>query len=58
MERNETEAMNIIINIQTMQDALYGKHFEHADFNGNTIDELREIQDELIVLYNKHIKPA
>ena len=51
--RNEIESMTIICNIQMMQDKIYGSHIEHFWFNGNTIDELRNLQDELIKEYNK-----
>lgn len=55
-ERNEIEAMPVIINIQMMQDKVYGKHFEYYQFNGNTIEELRELQDAMIKEYNESFK--
>ncbi len=48
----QIEAQTIIINIQMMQDKVHGKHFEYSDFSGNTIDELRELQEQMIKEYN------
>ena len=56
-ERNEIEAMNVIINIQQMQRIMYGKSFLYNDFNGNTIEELRTLQDSLITVYNNTLNP-
>ena len=53
--RNEIEAMNIIINIQTMQNYIHGECFDYSDFSSNTIDDLRNLQDEMIKEYNKYI---
>lgn len=50
--RNEFEAMTIICNIQMMQDKVYGSRFEYDQFNGNTIEELRELQEKMIKEYN------
>lgn len=50
--RNEIEAMTIICNIQMMQEKVYGSKFEYYQFNGNTIDELRDLQDSIIKEYN------
>ena len=50
--RNEIEAMTIICNIQMMQEKVYGSKFEYYQFNGNTIDELRNLQDAMIKEYN------
>lgn len=49
------EAMTIIINIQTMQDKIYGKRFEYDDFNANTVEELRNLQSQLISEWNKAV---
>ena len=56
IQRNEIEAMNIIINIQTMQEKVYGEKFEYKQFNGNTIEELRKLQNDMIIEYNKTFK--
>jgi hypothetical protein len=56
-ERNEIEAMNVIINIQQMQRIMYGKSFLYNDFNANTIEELRTLQDSLIIVYNNTLNP-
>ena len=56
MKRNELEAMTIICNIQQMQKVCYGQSFDYNQFNGNSIDELRDLQNSLIPLYNKAIK--
>ena len=44
----EAEAMTIICNIQTMQSVVHGRCFEYGDFNGNSLDELRNLQSEMI----------
>lgn len=51
----EVEAMTIIINIQAMQEKIQGKRFEYEQFNGNTLEELRELQEWLIPEYNKAV---
>jgi hypothetical protein len=53
MKRNEIEAMGIICNIQMMQNKIYGYQFEYDKFNGNSLEELRELQNNLINEYNK-----
>lgn len=55
-QRNEVEAMTIICNIQQMQQLVYGKQFTYEQFNGNSIDELRTLQEQLIQEYNQYIK--
>lgn len=55
-KRNEIEAMTVICNIQMMQDKVHGKHFEYDQFNGNSIEELRDMQDRMIVEYNNTFK--
>lgn len=50
--RDEVEAMTIICNIQMMQDKIHGQHFEYYQFNGNTIEELRQLQENTIKEYN------
>jgi len=52
----EIEAMTIICNIQAMQNKIYGESFQYDQFNGNTLDELRNLQDSLIPLYNNSLK--
>ena len=52
----EVEAMTVICNIQAMQTRLYGKCFDYDQFNGNTFEELRNLQDTLIPEYNKAVK--
>jgi len=51
--RNEIEAMYVICNIQQMQKCIYGKSFAYDDFKGNTIEELNDLQNSLIPLYNE-----
>lgn len=53
----ESEAMTIICNIQAMQSRLYGDSFSYNSFNGNSLAELRELQDRLIPEYNESLKP-
>lgn len=55
-KRNEIEAMQLIVNIQMMQDKVHGSHFEYPQFNGNTIEELRNLQDAMIKEYNATFK--
>lgn len=54
--RNEAEAMTIIINIQTIQEKVHGKRFEYEDFEANSIDELRLLQDIMVAEWNAHLK--
>ena len=54
--RNEIEAITIICNIQMMQDKVYSSHFEYKQFNDNSIDELMDLQDKMIVEYNNSFK--
>lgn len=51
--RNEMEAMGIICNIQTMQQIIYKEQFKYEQFNYCTIEELRTLQESLIIIYNK-----
>ena len=39
-----------------MQTKIYGKQFEYKQFKGNSIEELRELQNSLIVEYNNTFK--
>ena len=55
-ERNEAEAMTIICNIQMMQDKIHSKHFDYGQFSGNSIEELRKLQERLIPEYNATFK--
>mgnify|MGYP003502686452 CR=1 FL=1 len=55
-QRNEIEAMDIIINIQMMQDKVSGEHFQYDQFSGNTIEELRNLQEIMIKQYNESFK--
>jgi len=52
----EVEAMTIICNIQAMQSRLYGDNFSYDSFNGNSLEELRKLQDTLIPEYNAAVK--
>ena len=54
--RNEILAMTIICNIQVMQTKVYGKQFEYKQFNGNSIAELEDLQERMIVEYNATFK--
>lgn len=53
--RDEIQAMTIICNIQAMQNVIYGKSFEYADFSANTIAELYNLQNSLIEEYNNAV---
>lgn len=50
--QEEIQAMNVIINIQMMQEKVYGKKFEYKQFNSNSLDELYELQEKMISEYN------
>ena len=52
----EVEAITVIGNIQAMQTSLYGQCFDFDKFNGNTLDELRNLQDKLIPEYNNALR--
>ena len=52
----EAEAITVIGNIQAMQTSLYGQCFDFDKFNGNTLDELRNLQDKLIPEYNNALR--
>lgn len=56
--QQEIEAMSIICNIQMMQDRVHGKRFEYKQFAGNTIEELRTLQDTMIKEYNNTFKTS
>lgn len=56
--QEEIHAMTVIINIQMMQNKVYGKRFEYHQFNANTLEELYELQDQLIKEYNQTFKTA
>lgn len=51
-QSEEIEAISVIINIRMMQDKVYGKSFAYDQFNGNTLDELRTLQEQMIQEYN------
>lgn len=50
------QSMSVIINIQMMQERIYGKSFEYNQFNGNTLDELYDLQNKMIEIYNNHLR--
>ena len=52
----QAEAMQIICNIQTMQDKIHGIHYSFQQFEGNTLSELRELQNLMIEEWNKTFK--
>ncbi len=52
----EAEAITVIGNIQAMQTSLYGQCFDFDKFNGNTLDELRNLQDKLMPEYNNALR--
>lgn len=53
----QVEAMQLIINIQTMQERIYKRRFSFQEFQGNTLDELRELQNNIINEWNKTLTP-
>ena len=55
-KRDEVEAMTIICNIQQMQYMIYGEQFTYEQFNGNSIEELRTLQEQIIQEYNQSVK--
>ena len=52
----KVQAIQIIVNIQTMQEKIYKRRFSFEEFQGNTLDELRELQNNLIDEWNNAIK--
>jgi hypothetical protein len=52
----QAEAMQIICNIQTMQDKIHSQHYSFEQFIGNTLAELRELQNLMIEEWNKAFK--
>lgn len=48
----QAEAMQIICNIQTMQDKIHSQHYTFEQFTGNTLAELRELQNLMIIEWN------
>jgi hypothetical protein len=52
----QAEAMQIICNIQTMQDKIHAQHYSFEQFVGNTLAELRELQNLMIEEWNKAFK--
>ena len=52
----EIEAMQIIINIQTIQEKTLGSSFDYDSFNGNSIEELRNLQEIALKDWNNTFK--
>lgn len=52
----QAEAMQIICNIQTIQDKIHAQHYSFEQFTGNTLAELRELQNLMIIEWNKTFK--
>lgn len=52
----QVEAMQLIINIQTMQERIYKRRFSFEEFQGNTLNELRELQNNIINEWNSAVK--
>lgn len=52
----KVEAMQLIINIQTMKEKIYKRRFTFEEFKGNTLAELRELQNNMIDEWNNAIK--
>ena len=52
----KVQAMQIIVNIQTMQEKIYKRRLNFEEFQGNTLDELMELQNNLIDEWNNTIK--
>ena len=52
----KVQDIQIIVNIQTMQEKIYKRRFSFEEFQGNTLDELRELQNNLIDEWNNAIK--
>lgn len=52
----EIEAMHIICNIQAVQDKIHGNHFKYEEFNANTIEDLRRLQELLVKEWNQYLK--
>lgn len=55
------EAMNVIVNCQLMKEKIHKDYDKFKDFKKLSqlnVDQLRELQDELIIEYNKTFIPA
>lgn len=52
----QSERMGIICNIQLIQHKIHGKNFAFESFNGNTTDELRELQNIALREWNEHLQ--
>jgi len=48
------QAMTVIINIQTMQQAIYGKKWDLDAFNHFDLSQLYELQEDVLRLYKKY----
>lgn len=48
--------MSVIVNIQMMQDKIWGSHTDFDQLNKRSEESLRKTQDELIVEYNKTVQ--
>jgi hypothetical protein len=54
--REQSEAMQIICNLQTIKNKIYNREYYFEDFNQFTIDELRYLQNTLLIKWNNKIK--
>jgi hypothetical protein len=54
---SENAKMFVVCNVQAIQDAIYLKGLRHSfdELWALSIDELRELQDELIIQYNNKL---
>jgi hypothetical protein len=52
----QSEAMQIICNLQTIKNKIYNIQYYFEDFNQYTIDELRYLQNNLLIKWNNKIK--
>ena len=48
--------MTVICNIQQLQKAIWGENATYEQYKNNSVEELREMQNELIKEYNQKFK--
>lgn len=55
-ELDNLVAMTVICNIQQLQKAIWGENATYEQYKNNSVEELREMQNELIKEYNQKFK--
>jgi len=55
MNNPTAEKMDVIINVQMLQEKIYGQVEDFEILNSYDVEELRKIVDDLLPLYNKKV---